>query len=213
MKVEVAAMHLDSDALDLYAWINGEDEILLWDDLVRTFQENYGPPEFQNPDEFLCSIKQIGMVAEYRREYARRVARFEAKVGQARNSTFQDPPPRHNSTQYHSSQSPVSYNLSWPDIISAPTTSSTTLPTIPKSNNPSSSKPGENEWQHRRDKGLCYCCGAPFSPGHWCKSALSIMEYRDSTNYVSLEAAEAEAQLYEQEVANDGGAAIPYQPP
>ena len=74
MKVEVAAMHLEGDALDLYAWINGEDEILHWAVLVKIFQENYGPPEFQNPDEYLCAIKQTGSVTEYRQEFIRRVA-------------------------------------------------------------------------------------------------------------------------------------------
>ncbi|GAA0166182.1 hypothetical protein LIER_21399 [Lithospermum erythrorhizon] len=75
MKVEMTAMYLEGEALDLYSWINGEEEILLWEDLFKAFQENYGPPEFQNPDEFLCTIKQTGMVTEYRQEYARCVAR------------------------------------------------------------------------------------------------------------------------------------------
>ncbi|GAA0140181.1 hypothetical protein LIER_01580 [Lithospermum erythrorhizon] len=75
MKVEVAAMHLEGDALDLYAWINGEDEILLWEELVKVFQENYGPLEFRNPDEFLCALKHTGPKTEYRQEFARRVGR------------------------------------------------------------------------------------------------------------------------------------------
>ncbi|GAA0156935.1 hypothetical protein LIER_14309 [Lithospermum erythrorhizon] len=44
MKVEVTARHIEGDTLDLYAWINGEDEILLWEDLIKAFQGNYGPP-------------------------------------------------------------------------------------------------------------------------------------------------------------------------
>ncbi|KAL8161802.1 hypothetical protein V2J09_013291 [Rumex salicifolius] len=42
MKVEVVAMHLDGDALDLYARINGDGEILLWEELVKngTFVRN-----------------------------------------------------------------------------------------------------------------------------------------------------------------------------
>lgn len=34
-KVKVAAMHLEGDALDLYAWVTSEREIILWDDLVH----------------------------------------------------------------------------------------------------------------------------------------------------------------------------------
>ncbi|KAL8140252.1 hypothetical protein V2J09_006273 [Rumex salicifolius] len=63
MKVKVAVMHLEGDALDLYAWVNGEEEILILEELMRVFQESYGPPEFGNPDEFLCSIRQTGTVA------------------------------------------------------------------------------------------------------------------------------------------------------
>lgn len=75
MKVKVAAMHLEGDTLDLYAWFNGVDEIFLWDDLVKVFQENYGPSEFQYLGEFMCAIKQAGTVTEYRQEFSRKVAR------------------------------------------------------------------------------------------------------------------------------------------
>lgn len=75
MKVEVAAMHLEGDVLDLYGWVTREHEILLWDDLVCVFQESYKPPDFQNPNEYLCFVKQVGTMAEYRIEFARRAAR------------------------------------------------------------------------------------------------------------------------------------------
>ncbi|GJY60943.1 retrotransposon gag domain, retroviral aspartyl protease [Tanacetum coccineum] len=38
--------------------------------------KHFGPPEFQNLDEYLCSIKQTGSVHEYRQEFARRSARI-----------------------------------------------------------------------------------------------------------------------------------------
>nr|GEV49782.1 retrotransposon Gag domain, retroviral aspartyl protease [Tanacetum cinerariifolium] len=37
-----------------------------WEDLVRALQKNFRPTEFQNPDEYLCSLKQTGTVQEYR---------------------------------------------------------------------------------------------------------------------------------------------------
>ena len=73
--VEVAALYLEGDALDLFSWINAERTLLYWDDLVKAFSEHFGPPEFLNPDEHLCSIRQTGSVQEYRQEWARRVAR------------------------------------------------------------------------------------------------------------------------------------------
>lgn len=77
MKVEVASMNLERDALELYAWITSEEDIILWDELVKAFQEHFGPPEFQNPDEFLCSIAQTGFVAEYRQEFALRASQVK----------------------------------------------------------------------------------------------------------------------------------------
>ncbi|KAF7839637.1 putative mitochondrial protein [Senna tora] len=65
-KVDVAAMYLEGDALDLFASINSERTILYWEELVRALQEQYGPADFQNPDEHLCAIKQTGTVQEYR---------------------------------------------------------------------------------------------------------------------------------------------------
>ena len=75
LKVDVASMYLEGEALDLFAWINSERPLIDWDDLVRLFQENFGPTEFQNPDEHLCGIKQTGTVHEYRQEFASRASR------------------------------------------------------------------------------------------------------------------------------------------
>ena len=58
-------MHLEGDALDLYSWLSN-GQFIFWEELVQAFTKNFGPTEFQNPDEFLCSIKQSGSVEEYR---------------------------------------------------------------------------------------------------------------------------------------------------
>ncbi|KAH0750729.1 hypothetical protein KY290_029961 [Solanum tuberosum] len=52
-KVDIAAMYLEGDALDLFSWIN----------------------QFQNPDEHLCNIQKIGSVQEYRQELAKSSSR------------------------------------------------------------------------------------------------------------------------------------------
>ena len=65
-KGDVASMYLEGDALDLFAWINFERTIYYWDELVKVMQENYGPAEFQNLDEHLCSIQQTGLLFEFR---------------------------------------------------------------------------------------------------------------------------------------------------
>ncbi|KAC9449880.1 hypothetical protein E3N88_45828 [Mikania micrantha] len=74
-KVDIAAMHLEDDALDLFSWLSSEQVITEWDELILVFQKHFGPPEFQNPDEYLISVRQTGSVQEYRQEFARRSAR------------------------------------------------------------------------------------------------------------------------------------------
>ncbi|VFQ68798.1 unnamed protein product [Cuscuta campestris] len=76
-KVDVASMYLEGDALGLFSWMSTERTLFYWEDLVKAFQEHNGPPEYQNPNEYLCSIKQSGTVTEYRLEFARRASRVE----------------------------------------------------------------------------------------------------------------------------------------
>ncbi|GAA0153942.1 hypothetical protein LIER_37772 [Lithospermum erythrorhizon] len=182
MNVEVATMHLEGDALNLYAWINGEDEILLWEELVKVFQENYGPPEFQNPNEFPCALKQTGTIIEYCQEFARLVARVKDWQDHCLLGVFLIGLKDELKTEVRIHKPRTVFKAA-----------SLAL----------------DERQQRKDKGLYYRCRAPFSPGHRCKSTLSIMEYRDNTNNVILEAADEEAWLYEQETANDNATTIP----
>ncbi|GJS46567.1 retrotransposon gag domain, retroviral aspartyl protease [Tanacetum coccineum] len=74
-KVDVASMHLEGDALNLFSWLSADQTITLWEELVLAFQKIFGPTEFQNPDEYLYNIKQTGSVQEYRQKFARRSAR------------------------------------------------------------------------------------------------------------------------------------------
>nr|GEV27092.1 retrotransposon Gag domain, retroviral aspartyl protease [Tanacetum cinerariifolium] len=71
-KVEVASMHLEGDALEQYAWLSIDESITFWEELVQASTTHFGPAEFQNHDEYLCSIKQTDSVQEYKKEFARR---------------------------------------------------------------------------------------------------------------------------------------------
>ncbi|GKF06226.1 hypothetical protein Tco_0036894 [Tanacetum coccineum] len=42
--------------------LGGVDSLTFWEELVQAFTNNFGPAEFQNPDKFLCCIKQTGAV-------------------------------------------------------------------------------------------------------------------------------------------------------
>ncbi|KAD6796307.1 hypothetical protein E3N88_07203 [Mikania micrantha] len=61
-KVDVAAMHFEGEALDLYSWLSVEQVIAYLEELIDALQKHFGPPEFQNPNEYLCNIKQTGGV-------------------------------------------------------------------------------------------------------------------------------------------------------
>ncbi|XP_076951349.1 uncharacterized protein LOC143624660 [Bidens hawaiensis] len=74
-KVEIASMHLEGYALDLYSWLSDDHPLTFWKELVQAFNKNFGPADFQNPDEHLCNIKQTGLVYECRQELAKRSSR------------------------------------------------------------------------------------------------------------------------------------------
>ncbi|VFR02874.1 unnamed protein product [Cuscuta campestris] len=76
-KVEIAAMHPEGDALDLFSWISAERTLLYWEEFIKIIEEHYEPPEYLNPDEHFVLIKQTGSVQDYRQEWARRVARVQ----------------------------------------------------------------------------------------------------------------------------------------
>ena len=45
LNIDIAALFLEGDALDLFFWLNNERTIVYWDELVKALQENYGPAE------------------------------------------------------------------------------------------------------------------------------------------------------------------------
>ncbi|KAH0737643.1 hypothetical protein KY290_036348 [Solanum tuberosum] len=62
-KFGITAMYPEVDTLDLFSWINRERTLLYWKEIVKASQENYGPAEFQNLGEHLCSIQEQAEVA------------------------------------------------------------------------------------------------------------------------------------------------------
>ncbi|KAD3639974.1 hypothetical protein E3N88_29197 [Mikania micrantha] len=63
------------ETLDFYSWLSADHQITFWEELVNALTTNFGPAKFQNPDEYLCSIKQNGSVQEYRLEFVKRSSR------------------------------------------------------------------------------------------------------------------------------------------
>ncbi|KAK9068701.1 hypothetical protein SSX86_012816 [Deinandra increscens subsp. villosa] len=201
-KVDVAAMHLEGDALDFYSWVAADQAIEFWDELVRALQKNFGPAEFQNPDEHLCSIKQTGTVQEYRQEFAKRSSRVtnwpeHCLLGVFLNGLKDDlksdvriHKPR---TVYKAMsialefESKISHTKSGKIINvsssvkteSTSAASNTIIPTAAASK-PTETRLSDAEKQGRYLRGECYRCGDKYSPGHRCKTGtFKLLEIAD----------------------------------
>ncbi|PWA81057.1 hypothetical protein CTI12_AA191120 [Artemisia annua] len=193
-KVDVASMHLEGDALDLFSWLSADQTITVWEELVLAFQKNFGPAEFQNPDEYLCSIKQTGSVQEYRQEFARRSARvskwpencllgvFLNGLKEELKSDVRIQKPR---TVYNAASLALEYEskvgvsksnkgVAWspsPKPLPTDTKSSTVHPNTHNSiTQRTPLRISDTEKQNRFLKGECYRCGEKYGPGHRCKT-------------------------------------------
>ncbi|GKD26537.1 retrotransposon gag domain, retroviral aspartyl protease, partial [Tanacetum coccineum] len=192
-KVDVASMHLEGDALDFYYWISNDQTIEYWGDLVRALQRNFGPTEFQNPDEHLCSVKQTGTMQEYRQEFAKRSSRVSnwpehcllgvflngLKEELKADVRIQKPRTVYKAVsialEFESKINHTRYGRgsTWtaPSKSTQPESKATTA-TSNSSN--SNSKPplriSDVERQSRYLKGECYRCGEKYGPGHRCKT-------------------------------------------
>ncbi|GJY71259.1 retrotransposon gag domain, retroviral aspartyl protease [Tanacetum coccineum] len=200
-KVEIASMHLEGDALDLYSWLSN-GQFIFWEELVQAFTKNFGPAEFQNPDEFLCSIKQTGSVQEYRQEFAKRSSRvsnwpdhcllgvFLNGLKDELKSDVRIHKPRtvysamslalefeSKLTNHQPGKNASCTSNSKPsESDSKPTTFTPTQTSQPKN----TFRTFEAEKQNRFLKGECWeCfrCGDKYEPGHLCKTGtLKVLE-------------------------------------
>ena len=227
-KVEIASMYLEGDALDLFAWISAENNHLYWEELVKILHENYGPAEFQNPDEHLCNIKQTGTVQEYRQEFAKRVARvhdwpdhcllgvFLSGLKEELKVDVRIHKPRNVfkavslALEFEEKSRPVSNPRISNSFNENKTSSYSTSSRDPDklsatSQNTSSStqsKNWESERQNRRDKGLCFRCNEKFAPGHRCRQpTFSLLEISNDNEQLLADENEHEEGINQQDMA------------
>ncbi|KAK1409444.1 hypothetical protein QVD17_35970 [Tagetes erecta] len=208
-KVDVAAMHLEGDALDLYSWLSVEQELSYWEELVDAMQKHFGPPEFQNPDEYLCSIRQTGSVHEYRQEFSRRSARvsnwpdhcllgvFLNGLKEELKADVRIHKPRtvykavslalefESKLNHSRHEKKTNWNSSLkpdakPFTHTTPSSSSTNqLKAEPKP----PTRITDAEKQSRFLKGECFRCGDKYGPGHRCKSGtFKVLEADDEVD-------------------------------
>ncbi|PWA93151.1 retrotransposon gag domain, Retroviral aspartyl protease [Artemisia annua] len=193
-RVDVAAMHLEGDALDLYSWLSSDQNIEYWEDLVRALQKNFGPAEFQNPDEHLCSIKQTGTIQEYRQEFAKRSSRVtnwpeHCLLGVFLNGLKDDlkadvriHKPRtvykamSIAIEFESKVVHTKFGKSLPSsakiesVPSKPIETFSLLPSTATAQKPTEGRLSDVEKQGRYIRGECFRCGDKYGPGHRCKT-------------------------------------------
>ncbi|KAD6453241.1 hypothetical protein E3N88_07946 [Mikania micrantha] len=195
-KVDVAAIHLEGDALDFYSWISTEQDITYWEELTAALQKHFGPPEFQNPDEYLCSVKQTGTIMEYRQEFTRRSSRVNnwpdhCLLGVFLNGLKDELKADVRIHKPRTVYKAVSLAMEFESKLNSSKPERKTSyqsqlrpdskPFIPSTNYPSTapvtkmdSKPNprltDAEKQARYLKGECFKCGAKYGPGHRCQT-------------------------------------------
>ncbi|GKB78344.1 retrotransposon gag domain, retroviral aspartyl protease [Tanacetum coccineum] len=202
-KVDVASMHLEGDALDFYSWASTNQTMEYWEDLVRALQKIFGPTEFQNPDEYLCSLKQTGTVQEYRQEFAKRSSRVSnwpehCLLGVFLNGLKEELKADVRIQKPRTVYKAVSIALEFESKISHTrsgrgstwtTPSKSTQPEskvstyTPTSSNINSKPPlqiSDADRQSRYLRGECYRCGEKYGPGHRCKTGtLKVLEVEE----------------------------------
>nr|GEU49764.1 retrotransposon Gag domain, retroviral aspartyl protease [Tanacetum cinerariifolium] len=183
-----------------YYQIPDEEKSFFWEELVQAFTRSFGLAEFQNPDEFLCSIKQTGSVHEYRQEFAKRSSRVSnwpdhCLLGVFLNGLKDELKSYVRIHKPHTVYSAMSLalefeskltthrpgkNASWtPNSKSfQPDPKPTTFTPIPTSTQPKyTPRILDTEKQNRFLKGECFRCGDKYEPGHLCKTGtLKVLE-------------------------------------
>ncbi|XP_076896743.1 uncharacterized protein LOC143549833 [Bidens hawaiensis] len=205
-KVDVSSMHLEGDALDLYSWLSVDQTVSIWEELIQAFQKNFGPAEFENPDEYLISIKQTGYAQEYRQEFAKRSARVSnwpehcllgvflngLKEELKTDVRIQRPRKVYNAAslaiEYESKigANKPSKNTTW-SPCPKPNIADTKSITHTNTHNPTTQRPplriSEAEKQTRLSKGECYRYAEKYGPGHRCKTGtFKLFEASDGSD-------------------------------
>nr|GEU46448.1 retrotransposon Gag domain, retroviral aspartyl protease [Tanacetum cinerariifolium] len=168
------------------------------EELVQAFTKNFGQAEFQNPDEFLCSIKQTGSIQEYRQEFAKRSSRvsnwrdhcllgvFLNGLKDELKSYARIHKPR---TVYSAMSLALEFESKLTNHQPGKNASCTPNSKPSKDSKPTAFTPSqtsqpkntfrtfETEKQNRFLKEECFRCGDKYEPGHLCKTGtLKVLE-------------------------------------
>ncbi|GKD20019.1 retrotransposon gag domain, retroviral aspartyl protease [Tanacetum coccineum] len=199
-KVEIASMHLEGDALDLYSWLS-DGQVIFWKGIrSNAFTKKLWQwRTFRKRTEFFDCIKQTSSVQEYRQEFAKRSSRVSNwhdhyLLGVFLNGLKDELKSDVRIHKPHTVYSAMSLALEFESKLtnnqpgknasctsnskpsesdSKPTTFTPTQTSQPKN----TFRTFEAEKQNRFLKGECFRCGDKYEPGHLCKTGtLKVLE-------------------------------------
>ncbi|RWV98163.1 hypothetical protein GW17_00039004 [Ensete ventricosum] len=70
-RVEIAAIHLEGDAIQWFNWFKHTHEGLSWQRFKEGLLDHFGPTDFNNIDGQLAKIRQTSTIQEYQTRFER----------------------------------------------------------------------------------------------------------------------------------------------
>ncbi|KAH0660925.1 hypothetical protein KY289_029673 [Solanum tuberosum] len=207
-KVDIAAMYLEGDALDLFSWINRERTLLYWEELE--YHQEFAKRSSRVTDwldHCLLRVFMNGLKEELKSDVRIHKPRtvykamsltmkFEQKVSSNHGHKSQWSNLSRSNTIQTGSAHDVPYQSVGNQHVSRTNPNSTQM-----SSRPSPNRAWEIEKQNRIAKGLCFRCNEKFAPGHRCKtSSLTLMEANDN-----IEGGESGEQMSSDIIDGDAG--------
>ena len=73
----LASFNLQDDALQWYQWFEKKQTHVSWEDFTQALCVRFGPSDYENFDEALAKLRQMGSVREYQTQFERLASRVE----------------------------------------------------------------------------------------------------------------------------------------
>ena len=73
----LASFNLQDDALQWYQWFEKKQTDVSWEDFTQALCVRFGPSDYENFDEALAKLRQMGSVREYQTQFERLASRVE----------------------------------------------------------------------------------------------------------------------------------------
>jgi len=188
-RVVLASFHLQDDALQWYRWFEKARPNITWEEFTQALCVCFGPTNYEDFDEALAKLQQIGTVREYQTQLERLVTRVQdwpekALVGsyigglkeeiRSKVKLFRPTSLLHAASLAKLHEKKLQRQrrgVQKLDLLPMPSPKPTTTPITTTKPTPRTrfKRLTWAEMQARREKGLCFNCDEKFALGHKCK--------------------------------------------